>query len=105
MGIIGIIASTAIGCYLCYKKKSDHHPYKKAPAHSVDMTECDIEDSVNGGGRASIVMPTPAGYGKVTMLELDGEDEDEEDDLVEQKDQDRNTEMREQDADCVALNV
>lgn len=97
---------------MCYKKKSDHHPYKKAPAHSVDLTECDLEDSINGGGRASIVMP-PAGYGKVTMVELDGEDE--EDELVEEEvgpitmqedeEEDRNNLMREQDANCVVLNV
>lgn len=98
VGIIGIIASTAIGCYLCHKRKA-HHPYKKAPAHSIDFTmaECDVEDSLNHHGRASIAMPSaPAGYGKVTLLEVDGEDESEDDDVVEEE---------EADADCAALNV
>merc|ERR1719361_9471 len=79
VGIIGIIAATATGCYLCHKKKS-HHPYKKAPAHSVDFTmaECDVEDSM--GGRASIVTAHADGYGQVTM---DIDDEEEEQGLVE----------------------
>merc|ERR1719361_2131247 len=73
--IISIIAATATGCYLCHKKKS-HHPYKKAPAHSVDFTmaECDVEDSM--GGRAHVV--TADGYGQVTM----DIEEDEEQGLV-----------------------
>jgi len=64
VGIIGIIAATATGCYLCHKRKA-HHPYKKAPSHSVDFTmaECDVEDSM--GGRAHVV--TADGYGQVTM--------------------------------------
>jgi len=58
------------------------------------------------------VMATPAGYGQVTMVELDGEDEDEEDESMEEEDplsvhddQDRSNVMREQYANCVVLNV
>ena len=109
VGIIGIIASTAIGCYLCHKKKS-HHPYKKAPAHSVDFTmaECDVEDSLNHGGRASMVMASaPAGYGQVTM-NVDGESESEDEDVVEEEEAVQlavREEADRKDADCVALNV
>lgn len=104
--------STATGCYLCHQRKSRNAlgAYKKAPANSIDftLTECDIEDSVRKGGRASIVhLAAPAGYGQVTQMELDGEDEDddeeEEEEMVIEVASGRTAEEKEE--DCVALNV